>query len=279
MITSTLKTWIGSLKALVTNVRALVIFVALYALLLVSFYFFISTREATVWQVLVTYLLLILVPAQFFIFQAAVLNYARDSAFVWKRILRDTLKIVAVTIPVLLLFWLFWALLNKFQMWYPLPSAPSALTPGPPKPQPIHWPTLIFATIRFLLFGVALPLATIHLWIEVTARELPGSIAAGVKAFGKRIGPALARAFSTESVFAFGLGLVFFVFIPYAVLFVPWTINGTKTAFVVFVVRLILAFGFALAGWIVTLVTLVRMSDVTDETAVVATPAPAEAAA
>ena len=59
MIT-TLRLWFESLRRTLTNLRALGIFIALYALLLVSFYFFISTREATVWQVLVTYALLLL---------------------------------------------------------------------------------------------------------------------------------------------------------------------------------------------------------------------------
>ncbi len=81
MIT-TLKLWFESLRSTLTNLRALGIFIALYALLLVSFYFFISTREATVWQVLVTYALLLLLPAEFFVFQAAILEFARARKFV-----------------------------------------------------------------------------------------------------------------------------------------------------------------------------------------------------
>ena len=86
MITS-LKLWFESLRSTLTNLRALGIFIALYALLLVSFYFFISTREATVWQVLVTYALLLLLPAEFFVFQAAILEFARARKFVVKNIL------------------------------------------------------------------------------------------------------------------------------------------------------------------------------------------------
>lgn len=274
MITSTLKTWIQAVKELVTNIRALVLFVVLYALLLLSFYLFISTREATVWQVLVTYLFLILVPAQFFVLNATILDFARDSRFQWKRILRNTVRIVIITVPIIVVGWIVWLLLNKLQVKYPAPLAQIVLTPGPARPQPIHWPTLIFSTVRFLMFGVALPLATIHLWIQATAPDL-----SGVKAFFKRIGATLARAFSSESVLTYGLGLVLFALIPYAILFVPFTVKGTKTAFAVFVLRLVLAFVFMLLGWIVTLVTLVRSTRTTYEPAIAASPTAAEAPA
>ena len=66
MIATTFKTWIDTTKALLTNVRALAIFAALYALLLGTLYWFIATREATVWQVAITLFGLVLIPAEFF---------------------------------------------------------------------------------------------------------------------------------------------------------------------------------------------------------------------
>ena len=258
---STLKTWTSTLKALFTNTRALLIFIALYALLLVSFYFFISTREATAWQVLVTYVLLLVVPVEFFVLQASILDHAREHKFRWSQILRDTLKLIAVTIPIILIGWGLWWLLNKWQGRYPAPLPPITFATGPPKPQPMHWPTTVFATLRFLLFAVALPLATIHLWIEITARDVRSSFAGGVKGFSKRIGSSLARAFSTDSVFTYILGLIFFVFVPYAIFFVPGTIKGTKTDFAVFILRLVVAFALILIGWVVMLTTLTRINE------------------
>ena len=258
---STLKIWASTFKALLTNVRALLIFIALYALLLVSFYFFISTREATAWQVLVTYVLLLLVPIQFFVLQAAILNHTREQKFHWPQIGRDALKLIAVTIPIVLIGWGLWWLLNKWQFRYPAPLPPITFTSGPPKPQPMHWPTTLFATLRFLLFAVALPLATIHLWIEITARDVRSSFEGGAKGLFKRIGNSLARAFSSNSVFTYVLGLIFFVFLPYAIFFVPITIKGTKTDFAVFILRLVVAFALILIGWVVMLITLTRMND------------------
>jgi hypothetical protein len=260
-MTTTLKLWFQTLKALLTNTRALLIFIALYSLLLVSFYFFISTREATAWQVLVTYVLLLLVPLEFFMLQAAILNHAREYKFRWSQIGRDALKLIAITIPIILIGWGLWWLLNKWQGRYPTPLPAITFATGPSKPQPMHWPTTVFATLRFLLFAVALPLATIHLWIEVTARDVRSSFAGGLKGFLKRLGSSLARASSSDSVFTYILGLIFFVFVPYAIFFVPVTIKGTKTDFAVFVLRLLLAFAFMLIGWVVTIATLTRSAN------------------
>jgi hypothetical protein len=254
-MTTTLKTWFESLRSVLTNVRALGIFIALYALLLVSFYFFISTREATVWQVLVTYALLLLLPTEFFVLQAAILEFARERKFAIKKLLGDALKLAAVTIPVVIIGALLWWLMNKLQARFP---APLVFPQTPPKAPPTHWPTLLITTIRFVLFGVALPLATIHLWIEATTRDARASLAGGAKAIFSRVGNALARAFSSESVFVYGLGLILFVLGPYLILLPRLTFTGTKTAFTLFVVQVIVALLLALIGWVVTLTTLLK---------------------
>lgn len=254
MIT-TLKLWFESLRSTLTNLRALGIFIALYALLLVSFYFFISTREATVWQVLVTYALLLLLPAEFFVLQAAILEFARARKLVVKNILLSALKLAAVTIPVLIVGALLWWLMNKLQARFP---APLVFPQTPPKVPPTHWPTLLITTLRFVLFGVALPLATIHLWIEASVCDVRASFAGGAKTIFGTIGRALARAFSSESVFVYGLGLILFVLGPYLILLPRLTFTGTKTAFTLFVVQVIVALVLLLIGWVVTIVTLAR---------------------
>jgi hypothetical protein len=261
MIVTTFKTWIDTTKALLTNVSNLAIFAALYALLLGTLYWYIATREATVWQVIITLIGLVVIPAEFFILQAAILDQARDSRLRWRAILIDALKIFVVTIPILIIAYVLWYLLNRWQAHYL--AAPRALvfkTPhGPPEPQPLHWPTLIFATLRCLLFGVAFPLATIHKWIEVTRNDLGTLFAGGAKGILKRIGRGCAHAFSSNSVLTYALGLIVFVLIPYALLFVPLTIKGNKTEFVVFILRLLLVFAFTLVGWIVTVGALARL--------------------
>lgn len=271
-MTTTLRLWFDSLKATLTNVRALIILIVLYALLLVSSYFFISTREATVWQVLVTYALLFLVPAEFFLLQAAVLEFARNHRFEFKQIIVIAIRLFLLTIPVVIIAALVWWLMNKLQARFPAPPAPIVFGPAPPRVQPVHWPTLLITTLRFVLFGVAFPLATIQLWIEASVCDVRASFAGGFKTIFGTIGHALSRAFASDSVFVYGLGLILFVLGPYLFLFVPITIKGNKTDFAVFVLRLLLAFGFTLIGWVVTIVTLARANP-RRETVEIKTPA------
>jgi len=285
---TTLKLWFSTIATTFANLGALLVFAAIYAFLLLASYLFISIREATVWQVLVTYALLVLIPLAFFALQAAIIDRELDQKLRWRVILIDTLKFLAVTIPVLLLVWLLYYLLNKVAARYPAPvlvvaavQAGRAAHPAPPTPPPtppLHWPSLIFSTLRFALLGVAFPLATIHLWIAVAGSSL---FSAGAKSFFKRIGSALAKSFSSNSVFIYGLGLIIFFVLPYVALVPTFTIKGNKTEFVVFGLRLLLAFLFSLIGWVVTLRALARAALILPATevspAVVAQPTEAAA--
>ena len=266
-MTTILKLWFSAIATTLANVGALLVFATIYAFLLVAVYIFISIHEATVWQVLVTYALMILIPFGFFVLQASIIDRELDQRLRWRVILIDTLKFLAVTIPVLLLVWLLYYLLNKVAARYPAPvtvvvpaavPAAHAAKPTPPATPPLHWPSLIFTTLRFALLGVAFPLATIHLWIAIAGGGFRSLFSFGAKAFFKRIGCALAGAFSSGSVLIYGLGLIIFFVLPYVALVPTFTIKGNKTEFVVFTVRLLLAFLFSLIGWVVTLRALAR---------------------
>jgi hypothetical protein len=263
---TTLKLWFSAIANTLANPGALLVFAIIYAVLLVASYLFISIREATVWQVLITYALMILIPIGFFTLQASIINRVLDHKFRWRVILIDALKFLAVTIPVLLVVWLLYYLLNKISARYPAPivevvpvnlAAPPT-TQTPPATPALHWPSLLFTTLRFVLMGVAFPLATIHLWIAVAGGELRGLFSDGAKSFFKRIGSALARAFSSHSVLIYGLGLIIFFVLPYITLVPTFTISGNKTEFAVFGLRLLLAFLFSLIGWVSTLSALAR---------------------
>jgi hypothetical protein len=276
----TLKQFFEVARSLLTNPRALAILAGLYAVLLASLYGFISIREATLWQVSLTMLLLVLIPLEFFVLQAAILQHARLQKFHWGQILRDAIKLAVVTIPIILLGFLIQYLLNKWQAHYLAPEPPLIL-PGtkPPAPLPVHWPSVLFATARLLLLGVVLPLVTIHLWIETIARDVRSSFSGGVKPVFQRIGNALARAFQSDSVLTYALGLIVFVLVPYAVLFMRIPIKGNKTEFAVFILRLLLVYLFTLVGWIVTVNTLTKIEPPPTETVTAIQPAQVEAAA
>ena len=263
MITTVLKSFAGTTQSLLQSPRALAVFAGLYALLLASLGGFIRIHEATVWQVTVTFILLVLVPAEFFVLQSAVVTHAQQSKFQWGRILRVAFKLALVTIPIILIGYALFLLLNKWKAHYPAPAPVLVFdTPhGPPRPQPTHWPTVLFATLRGLLFGVALPLATIHFWLALAAHSFQEVFSGGAKPVLRRLGNVSARAFASDSVLTYALGLIVFVVLPYAVLFVHISPKGTKTDFAVFVARIMLAFAFTLVGWIATIGTLARIGD------------------
>lgn len=281
-MTTIMKLWFGAIARTFANTGALLVFAIIYALLLAASYIFISIREATIWQVLVTYALLILIPLGFFTLQAAIINRAIDQKLRWRVILIDALKFFVVVIPVLLVVWLLYYLLNKIAVRYPAPVVEVIKTDPktPPVTPPLHWPSLIFSTLRFVLWGVALPLATIHLWIAVAGGELRTLFSPGVKSFLKRVGSALGRAFSPDSVLLYGLGLVVFFVLPYVILVPTFTVNGNKMEFAVFVLRLVLSFLFSLIGWVVTLTAFARaVPDLPAEVSAPAVAQPAESTA
>lgn len=255
---TTIKLFLSTIKSTLTNPGALAIFALIYALLVAAFFQFIWTREATFSQVFLTYFLMVLIPALFFILQAAIIDRVRDQRFNWRVILIDAVKFFVATIPILLIGWLIYYLLNKWQLRYPPPALTLPSAPGPPKPAPMHWPSLIFATMRFVLLGVALPLAAIHLWIALAGAEIRTLFAGGAAPFFNRIGGALARAFSADSVLIYAFGLILFFGVPYFFLFVPLTVKGNKTDFTVFTLRLLLTFVFSFIGWVVTISALAR---------------------
>jgi hypothetical protein len=258
-MTTTLKLWFSTIKTTLTNIGALIVFTIIYAILLATFFRFIWIREATVWQVLFTYTFMILIPAEFFIFQAAIIDRVRDQKFRWRAILIDAVKFFVATIPVLLIAWLLAYLLNKLAVRFPAPALPPLpVAPGPPKPAPLHWPSLLFATLKFVLWGVAAPLAAIHLWIAIAGGEVGSLFSGGAKSFSSRIGSALGRAFASDSVLIYALGLIIFFVLPYFILVPTFTIKGNKTEFAVFVLRLLVAAVLSLLGWVVTVSALAK---------------------
>ena len=279
---TSIKLFLNAIKSAFTNIGALAIFAGLYALLLAAFFRFIWIREATVWQVLFTYALMVLIPGLFFIYQAAIIDRTREQRFRWPAIVVDAIKFFVATIPVLLIAWLIHYLLGKIAVRYPAPvPALSSVTPGPPRPLPVHWPSLIFASLRFVLWGVALPLTAIHLWIAIAGGEVRPLFAGGAGAFFRRVGRAVARAFSADSVLIYALGLILFFVLPYVILTPVFNIKGNKTEFAVFVLRLVLSFIFSLIGWVITISALAK-SDAAPEPVPVAKPiaeTPAEAPA
>ncbi len=262
---TTAKTILLAARQTLRHWKTLVIFGVLYAGLLGSLYGFIATRVATVGQVALTLVFLLLIPASFFLLQAAIIHNARDSRIEWRR--ASSGKLVVVTVPFILLGIALFVILNRWEPQAPagiaLPSSWSSggnwsPSTGQPASTSLHWPTVLFATVRWLIFGVVLPLMTISLWIEAVNYEWRAMVSGGARSVLQRIGRIMAQAFAPESVITYTAGLVLFALIPYALLFVSIPVKGTRTEFAIFAGRLVLVFLFTLFGWVLTIATLTR---------------------
>src|SRR5437762_6034583 len=252
MITTTLRLIRKSVADILHNWHLLAIFAGLYALLLATLYGFIATREAKVWQVLLTLLFVASAPAIFFLMQAAIINQARHGKIEWELTLRDSCKLAILALPLIFVGVGIAYLLNRWQAHFPAPHlAPlppvSIAAPGKPvATPPTHWPTVWFATARALIFVIALPLAMIQLWVDVGRQNLLTFIRSGGRVVLKSLGQTLSRAFAPRSVLIYSLGLIVFALTPYVLLFVRAPLGGTWRELGVFSARLALVFVFTL---------------------------------
>ncbi len=267
MLKPTIQRIFGTAFQLLNRRGALPIFAGIYAALLATLYGFVAIREATWWQVLLTLCFVILAPVEFFVLQASIVDYARNGKLNWHRALSGSWKLVAVTLPMIILGLALFVMLNRWQPHFPAPALPASswladstwpvLSNQTAPPKPLHWPTLLFATLRWLLFGLTLPLITIHLWIEA-ANDWRASVRGGARSIARRTRQALARTFAPASVLTYTIGLILFAMLPYALLFAHLPIKGTRSDFALFTARLVLAFLFMLFGWVLTITTLAR---------------------
>ncbi len=257
-------------RELFRNWGALALLNLLYAALLASFYLFVTTKEASVLQLILTALGALAVPVLFFVLQAAgVASFAEAGTrlnSVLRRTLKDFWKIFLISVPLILLAVLIVYLTNKLQAY--LVAADTNATPRPPALTPVHplditppapmrWADALIFALRLLLLGIVLPLTAIHLWIS-TARE-------GLRATLRDSLRTIARALAPQSVLIYVVGMIFFALMPYFLIFTRTPVTNTWLELVLFGVRLALAFVLTLWGWVVTLGALEKSTAVMHE--------------
>lgn len=267
MIKESLQSFLRAVQALFRDKSSLAIFAGLYALLLATLYGFIAIREATLWQVLLTLLFIALAPVIFFLLQTAIIGQTQTGRIDWPAVLRKSTRLALVTIPVILIGLGFMWLLNRWQIRHPAPLfSPPVPPPGAQRPvAPLHWPTALFASARVFVFGIALPLLLIQLWLEAAGNSLLDFFRGGVRPFLSRIGRILQNAFVPGSVVIYGLGMLIFGVIPYVLLFVHIPAKGAWTDIVIFSIRLLVVFAFIFLGWLITLRAFVKCRQDTEE--------------
>jgi hypothetical protein len=209
-----------ALRSLFQNRRVMVLLLALYAALLGSIYLFASTREATIFQLVLTFVLVLGAPALFFLLQAISVDYANGPASI-RKTLSNCLKLIAVSVPVLALTLAALYGLNKIE------TAATTVT-----------------TIRYLLAGVFAPLLTIQLWLATSA--------GGFRYLFRSLKNVLLKTLSPQSMLVYALGFVIFAVVPYMLLAKTISAERAWLEFSLLVLRLAIAALLILLGWVTT---------------------------
>jgi hypothetical protein len=208
---------ISAVRTLFSNRRSLLLILAVYTGLLAAIYLFVSTREATISQLLLTFITVVVAPALFFVLQAIIVGPTS------RNLIKNSLKLIAVSVPVIALIVLAVYGLNKLET---------------------H-PTIV-TTVRYLLLAVIGPLLVVRLWIAV------GN--------GIRVRNVLTRTFAPQSVFVYACGFLIFAVVPYLLLHKTVTLQRPWLELSLMIVRLGLSALLILFGWVLTVRTLSILS-------------------
>jgi hypothetical protein len=146
MFTESISAIVTAARALFKSGRALAIMLTAYAGLIAALYLFVSTREATIVQLLLTMTLVVIAPALFFLLQALSVSYTNGPPS--RGLISKCFKVIVVSVPVIGVTLLGLYGLGKMQ----------------------SYPTII-TTLRYLLIAVVAPLLAIQLWIGTSLRK------------------------------------------------------------------------------------------------------------
>ena len=281
---------IGSaMRGLLRDWPAFVALAVLYAALVSACGLFITTREATTWQVFLTFALAAVVPLLLFVVLAGCAYYAageRRAVPLVVRALKGFWKVLLLAVPVLALAVLTVWGMNKLEarvrhdpaaearetftqedaMNVPDNSADSGESAAAQRKPKVRWAYVFYWSLRLLLLGLVLPLLAAHLWLAA-ARE-------GFGAALRRFHRIVARAFSPRSVFIYAVGMILFALLPYFLITKGGALGTGWLEVALFSARVGLALLLTLFGWVVTMTALARTFYGDAPAAVVAAPAP-----
>ena len=272
MLTETFSSIATAARRVFGNWQALFLVAIVYVALLVTLYFFVAVREASIAQVTLTFALAFLAPVLFFMLQAMIASGFSDPArstsagVLAKKSLTSFWKFIVITLPLIALAVLVVYLLAKYQSH--LASVPDSATQLHPMAAsrtreaariPINWKGAALSTVRYLALGLVLPLAAIHLWLA-TARD-------GLLTALKRIGQLIARAFAPQSVLVYVVGFLIFAVVPYFLLFRTTPNKHAWLEIILLGIRVAAVFALTLLGWIITVKAIALLNKSPDPVA------------
>jgi hypothetical protein len=244
MIKDVLQVIASAARKMVTNWGASLILFVVYALLLAVCYSFFTTGEATAVQVFMTILVLpVAAVVLFFVLQAMGLSYVRIGVgpiYVMKRAWKDFWKLLLVSLPLILLFWLAVYLFGKLRVTL-LGESLAFVSSGRGSLN------FILNWAQFLVLWVVFPLIAIHLWISAIGEGVGATLSKG------GLGRSLKRAFSPRSVLIYIVVLVVFGVVAYLLFFTRTFVQSEWTELWLFGARLAAALVTIFLGWLLAL--------------------------
>lgn len=255
MLTETFQSIAAAARTVFRNWQSMLLIAIVYASLLAVLYFFVIVREATFVQVSLTFASAIVAPLLFFVLQAMIASEADKltAASLLKKSLTNFWKLILISLPLIAFAVLIVYLLGKAQAHFDanareaaaaLPRRMIPTVNAREAATPIDWKAAMLSTIRYLAFGLALPLIAIHLWLATVREGLgPGII---------KLRQHLARAFAPQSVLIYVAGFLIFGLAPYYLLFRPTQTSHAWLELSLLVTRLVVVFALTLFGWVIT---------------------------
>lgn len=254
MLTESFQSIATATRQLLRNWRFMIVLAGLYASLIAALYLFVTMREASMGQVILSLVLAITAPFLFFVLQTAGASQTRSlsAGLLLREALRNSWKVIAISVPLVALTVLVAYLLGKAQSYtgtdgreLPDVAAQYQLRGSNDGRPALRWSQVTLNAIRYLALGLVLPLVAIHLWIASVGRDLVVTI--------RSTKDLVVQAFAPHSVLIYTAGFVVFGVIPYLLLFKPTPASRAWMEITFFVVRLLFGFVLTLFGWIVTM--------------------------
>jgi hypothetical protein len=229
MLNQALNSIRSAFRGIVTKPRAVLLAFLIYVLLIGMIWVFVTTREATIADLLITLVSAILVVTLFFVLQAIAVGYGEglDLKALVVGLLRDSTKLLLVSLPVIAVAVVVYLAANR-------------LTPEPYEPKNFFGQTLLPA-IKAIVFWLILPLLAIRLWI-VTARK-------GLRAAYARIGRILIESLAPGRVLTFALVALITGAIVYLLIYQKTAIDCEWVEISILAARIALASIVIFLGW------------------------------
>lgn len=230
--------------------RVLIPFVVIYIALLATTGIFITIREATIKDVLITMTLLIIVPALFFLLQAMciTLSETESTGDLIKSSVSIVRKVAVISLPFIVIGIALFVILGRVENFFSPTLRERSIATLAREGEP--WVKVVFSTLRLVIFGIVIPLACIHAWLAVRRQ----SIRHVLSTFKSTI----TTAFGLRSIKTYIAGFVLFGLIPYVLIAIRTPSDRAWLEISMLTMRLVLAFGLMLVGWVITVVALQR---------------------